>query len=1105
MQHTQSSDLSNQDIKILSDSQRHNLNELLQRAGQRAFATAQNTRMQQPRLQINSSNALKEQRMHVMLHPQQQPQTVVQTNNPVYKHHIQQAHSSSIQNSTPQRQFVLVQAQPNTGTSVPRTLQVQPGNLMQHIQARESSTDKSIPGQIRLGQTYQFDVKRSNQISHPSSIILKQSPNVSNHNQKISLGTNDKGKFIPFSTLITSQGSQQINSTSYPVTNMTTMSYVVPTTTAVPLQSIPLFSMNTHSISSPRNGGPMLNTTSHPKSSMSMPNIKSECQPTISLHRLHETEKDPFDWDEYLKLTKSVAAPHSSFKHVEISLHNGFNPGMKLEVSNKSDPTTYWVATLISTCGSLLLLRYDGYGDDRKTDFWADVCTADLHPIGWCAQNGKILQPPESIKNMHENWADFLVKNLIGARTAPERLLSGPFKGKTVVEMIESNMLLEVQDSQHPQHVWMVDVKKNVGGRLLLRYKGLSNDDSKYDFWLFYLDVRLHQVGWGKEHRLTMKPPDAIRSKYSSKEQWAYVLSVSLKGVTEQHLVPSCVFQDQVKLKSHNMKQSFKLAVLDPIDPTKIRPATVVKVVNDYFFLAELDDLCKQTTSCAFLCHSGSSGIFSIDWCKMNDIPIAAPQGYNVNLFDWDEYLRLTCALAAPESCFSYSNEKHEFSPGMKLEACSPYNLNEICVATIVKVHGNVLRLRLAASLPSPDGQKTSHIKKFVDCYVHCTSQDIFPVGWCHSNNYPLSAPTTWRQKPFVPSSFNQNFPSKKVAIITPEVQEKLADDSMTSQSLRRKLINPSTDSELWCPVICFNCKCKSGILLNEHDLSKVPRSVGPGHTALVLKEVLTLLVGAAERPHKLLKDLEDFTMSKWDQPCIVKTKFDGKKYQGTLHVVSMASQVPNFLNSLSYFLKCCPNLLTLRDPVTNCPMNCKAQKLIRKSMSTRGRGRKFILRNEFKPTVKPGFKSYISRRGGHNVIRRAPFYRQKGFGRMSAFFTKASGSMKRSVNQVPQNKRLYLQEILRKRQNKMKLHKLNLRSNPVQWTVQEVMDFMSSTDCAEFAETLSSHQIDGQALLLLTLPVLQQCLELKLGPALKVARQVERVKMAFYEKFAEN
>lgn len=49
----------------------------------------------------------------------------------------------------------------------------------------------------------------------------------------------------------------------------------------------------------------------------------------------------------------------------------------------------------------------------------------------------------------------------------------------------------------------------------------------------------------------------------------------------------------------------------------------------------------------------------------------------------------------------------------------------------------------------------------------------------------------------------------------------------------------------------------------------------------------------------------------------------------------------------------------------------------------------------------------------------------------------------------------------------------------------------------------LVPQDIDGQALLLLTLPTVQECLELKLGPAIKLCHQIERVKGAFYAQFA--
>ena len=77
----------------------------------------------------------------------------------------------------------------------------------------------------------------------------------------------------------------------------------------------------------------------------------------------------------------------------------GFVPGMKLESMDRTslEADTYWVATVVMASGPLLLLRYDGYDDDRSGDFWCDAASDDLQPVGWCARNNHILIPPAGI------------------------------------------------------------------------------------------------------------------------------------------------------------------------------------------------------------------------------------------------------------------------------------------------------------------------------------------------------------------------------------------------------------------------------------------------------------------------------------------------------------------------------------------------------------------------------------------------------------------------------------------------------------------------------------------------------------------------------------
>lgn len=74
--------------------------------------------------------------------------------------------------------------------------------------------------------------------------------------------------------------------------------------------------------------------------------------------------------------------------------------------------------------------------------------------------------------------------------------------------------------------------------------------------------------------------------------------------------------------------------------------------------------------------------------------------------------------------------------------------------------------------------------------------------------------------------------------------------------------------------------------------------------------------------------------------------------------------------------------------------------------------------------------------------------------------------------------------------------HGVELNTNTLQW-------LKFTVDSACMCERLFTQEIDGQALLLLNLPTVQECMDLKLGPAIKLCHHIERVKLAFYQQFA--
>uniref|UniRef100_A0A8C5UFY5 Scm like with four mbt domains 1 n=1 Tax=Malurus cyaneus samueli TaxID=2593467 RepID=A0A8C5UFY5_9PASS len=844
-------------------------------------------------------------------------------------------------------------------------------------------------------------------------------------------------------------------------------------------------------------------------------------------------EEMEFNWDEYLEDTGATAAPHGSFKHVDTSLQNGFAPGMKLEVAVKSDQNTYWVATIITTCGQLLLLRYDGYGEDRKADFWCDILTADLHPIGWCEQNKKILKVPEGIKDKIPDQEEFLQRVLKGACSAPANLLEGLHRGKNPLDLIAPGSRLELQNIRDSLEAWIVNVVENVGGRLKLRYEGLEDSD-KFDQWLFYLDPFLHQVGWAAQHGYSLQPPLAIRS-LRSEADWQEIL----KKVKEEEEESS----DKPVIGVHSFSEGMKLEAVDPMAPFVISPATVLKVYNDKYFMIEIDDLRpERPSSQRYICHVNSAGIFPVQWSLKNGLHLSPPPGYPGHDFDWADYLKQCGAEAAPQSCFPSLTSDHGFKENMKLEAVNPVDPEEVCIATVTKLKDSYLWLQL-------EGSK----KPVPECIVSVESMNIFPVGWCETNGYQLRPP----RKAIVNKQ-------KKIAVVQPEKQ--FSPGAVPACDLNICFL-PShfsvvINGKYCCPKIYFNHRCFSGPYLNKGRIAELPQSVGPGNCVLVLKEVLTLLINAAYKPSRVLRELQLDEEAAWHgHGETLKAKYKGKSYRATVEVVRTADRVADFCRKTCIKLECCPNLFGPQMVLDKCSENCS---VLTKTKYTHYYGKRKNKRIGRPPGGHSNLEAAMKKPNKRRKRRKHFFVHKKKRSSTSVDNTPAGSpqgsgaeeeddqdevdeesltedstsehqdelleesevSEKKSLSSSPTQSELShsLAQDRDKRKRKLRTfsfsddenkppspkdikmevaEKLQLDSNPLEWSVADVVRFLKSTDCAPLARIFLDQEIDGQALLLLTLPTVQECMDLKLGPAIKLCHHIERVKLAFYQQFA--
>lgn len=379
----------------------------------------------------------------------------------------------------------------------------------------------------------------------------------------------------------------------------------------------------------------------------------------------------------------------------------------------------YWIATVIKVCGYLAKLRYEGYEDDSSHDFWIYLFSGDVHGVGWCASQSKALVPPKNILRKLPDWTMYLIKKLTGSRTLPANFSS--LIAESLKTKFKPGMKLEVVDKNRVSSVRVASVEITIGGRLLVTYDGADPEEA--GFWTHERSSLVHPVGWAQfvGHELV--------ATYEYARE-------SLEKVNNKKFSPNDATWDMFHLPKNEtgtygerFEANMKLEAIDPLNLSSICVASVIKVLRANYLMIGMDGSMCPTGSDWFCFHATSPYIFPAGFCKANDIELTNPN--NDKKFDWQKYLEETGAKAAPEKLFSKEIPKHDFKVGMMIEAVDLMQSRLVCVATITRIVGRLLRIHF-------NGWDESF-----DQWCDCESPDLFPVGWCELVGYPLEPPKT--------------------------------------------------------------------------------------------------------------------------------------------------------------------------------------------------------------------------------------------------------------------------------------------------------------------------------------------------------------------------
>lgn len=422
------------------------------------------------------------------------------------------------------------------------------------------------------------------------------------------------------------------------------------------------------------------------------------------------------------KSTNSISLNSASKNHSSKNITTNKNNETLQPTDTKSTTNqlgqgeAYWIGTVIQVYGYIAKIRYEGYEDDCSSDFWIHLFSPDVHGVGWCASQGKTLVPPNKILGKMPHWTTYLIKRLTGSRTLPTNFQE--LIQLSLSSRFRQGMKLEVVDKNRVSSVRVATVESTIGGRLLVSYDGAEPEHA--GFWTHERSPLVHPVGWAQfvNHELVATYDYA---------------KTSLEKVNTKRFGLDDATWDMFDLPSTDTPSGFKfeanmkLEALDPLNLSSICVATVIKVLRANYLMIGIDGSMCPSGSDWFCYHATSPYIFPTGYCQANKIRLSNPK--NDDYFDWDEYLYETQSKAAPTKLFQRVVPNHGFEEGMMIEAVDLMQSRLVCVATITKIVGRLLRIHF------------NGWDETFDQWCDCESPDLFPLGWCKLVGYPLEPP----------------------------------------------------------------------------------------------------------------------------------------------------------------------------------------------------------------------------------------------------------------------------------------------------------------------------------------------------------------------------
>ena len=358
-----------------------------------------------------------------------------------------------------------------------------------------------------------------------------------------------------------------------------------------------------------------------------------------------------------------------------------------------------------------------------------------LRPIGWSKRHGRFMQKPTASQLRHF-VEEFKQEGHDTLKFEDDlfEFLSSLYKQSNMNEQYKQDSFCEIEDEAGSSSVSIVEIVRNVAGRLLIRFP----DQTKC--WIFYLDSRLHQLGWAKQNNYE------YNNKANEIDQMQAMQSPDKENLNSDDASSADV--NQHELRNEQRLSHLELNYLcECLYRNKFYVARVTQVLQDVYFKVELDtDTFLEKKVLKFFFNNNSNNtynlhvLFPCKWCSKNNQVLQRPSGWSSQQeFDWDIYVKnlgqtgIVTYLASDLAFFNWSRNLSQlcekFQLGMYLE-CVDYDSVEHSAVRLGQIKAKLAHLIYVKIIETNETQEESLRVFSVD------SMDLYPVGWCEMNNY---------------------------------------------------------------------------------------------------------------------------------------------------------------------------------------------------------------------------------------------------------------------------------------------------------------------------------------------------------------------------------